>query len=241
MIQAFRRHPARLHLALMLTLTFSTGIVDAVGYLGLDRVFTANMTGNIVILGMALIGGTGLPVAGPIIALLAFMLGAVVAGRALRPIIDGWTTRSTALLSAVAALLVAISVTTFVFDDLPQPLALVVTGALGAAMGMQAATARHIAVKDVTTVVVTSTITGLAADSWLGGRTGQPWRRRAAAIVLILAGAAFGALTLTVQHIGLGLAVSALITVIVATIGHVGKPRLSNETEVGDETVTLPA
>jgi hypothetical protein len=38
----------------MLALTFTTGIVDAVGYLGLDRVFTANMTGNVVILGMAL-------------------------------------------------------------------------------------------------------------------------------------------------------------------------------------------
>ena len=37
----------RMHLALMLILTFSTGIVDAVGYLGLDRVFTGNMTGNL--------------------------------------------------------------------------------------------------------------------------------------------------------------------------------------------------
>ena len=43
----------RLHLVLMLVLTFTTGIVDAVGFLGLDRVFTGNMTGNVVILGMA--------------------------------------------------------------------------------------------------------------------------------------------------------------------------------------------
>ena len=46
----------RMHLSLMLALTFTTGINDAVGYLGLDKVFTGNMTGNVVILGMALAG-----------------------------------------------------------------------------------------------------------------------------------------------------------------------------------------
>ena len=50
-----------MHLVLMLTLTFGTGIVDAVGYLGLDRVFTGNMTGNVVILGMALVGAREAP------------------------------------------------------------------------------------------------------------------------------------------------------------------------------------
>ena len=52
----------RMHLALMLVLTFTTGINDAVGYLGLDKVFTGNMTGNVVILGMALTGADGLPI-----------------------------------------------------------------------------------------------------------------------------------------------------------------------------------
>ena len=55
------RHPPTesVHLVLMLALTFATGIIDAVGYLGLDRVFTGNMTGNVVILGMALLGADG--------------------------------------------------------------------------------------------------------------------------------------------------------------------------------------
>src|SRR5206468_3293252 len=61
----------RLHVGLMLALSFSTGIVDAVGYLGLDRVFTANMTGNVVILAMGLTGSGHLPVIGPLIALAA--------------------------------------------------------------------------------------------------------------------------------------------------------------------------
>jgi len=57
----------------MLVLTFGTEIVDAVGYLGLNRVFTGNTTGNVVFRGMALIGGNGLPVLGPLIALGGFI------------------------------------------------------------------------------------------------------------------------------------------------------------------------
>ena len=74
----------RMHLWLMLVLTFTTGINDAVGYLGLDKVFTGNMTGNVVILGMALVGDTGLPVLGPALALVGFpgRSGDAGAGRA---------------------------------------------------------------------------------------------------------------------------------------------------------------
>ena len=74
----------RVHLWLMLALTFSTGVIDAVGYLGLDNVFTGNMTGNVVLLGMAFAGGADLPVLRPALALLFFMLGAALAGRMLR-------------------------------------------------------------------------------------------------------------------------------------------------------------
>ena len=68
------------------------------------------------------------------------------------------------------------------------------TVGLAAAMGLQAAVARRIAVKDVTTVVVTSTITGLAADSRLGAGLEQPWMRRSGAVLLIGLGAGVGAI-----------------------------------------------
>ena len=58
---------------------------------------------------------------------------------------------------------------------------------LALAMGIQAATARQLAVMDVSTVVVTSTLTGLAADSRLGAARDQPALRRAVAVVLIAA------------------------------------------------------
>jgi uncharacterized membrane protein YoaK (UPF0700 family) len=46
--------PDRLLPALLLALTAVTGFVDAVSYLALGHVFTANMTGNVVFLGFAM-------------------------------------------------------------------------------------------------------------------------------------------------------------------------------------------
>lgn len=221
MLQRLRSNRDNLHLALMLALTFSTGVVDAVGYLGLDKVFAGNMTGNVVILGMALAGADDLPWFGPLLALFAFMFGAVIGGRVLRPVKAGWTTRTTWLFTVVGIVLAGLAIALFILGGKPpQPWELVITFFLASAMGLQAATARHIAVKDVTTVVVTSTITGFAADSRLAGGTGQPWFRRAAAIVLIAAGAGLGALLL-VAHIGWGVAVAAIVTLIAALLGHI--------------------
>jgi hypothetical protein len=50
-----------------LVLTLTTGVIDAGGYLGLGHVFTANMTGNIVLLGFGIAGGSGLPVIAPMV------------------------------------------------------------------------------------------------------------------------------------------------------------------------------
>jgi len=207
-------------LVLMLALTFSTGIVDAVGYLGLDHVFTGNMTGNVVLLGMGLVGGAQISIVGSIIALGMFAIGAITAGRVLRGSPVGWTTRSTWLFVSVAVVVAISGVTIFAAGDhVNTALAYIATGTLGFSMGMQAGTARHLAVKDVTTVVITSTLAGLAFDSRLGGGKGQPWPRRFAAVALIGLGALSGALLLRI-HPSLGLALSALITIVVAVTGH---------------------
>lgn len=204
----------------MLALTFSTGIIDAVGYLGLDRVFTGNMTGNVVIMGMAMVGGDGLPVLGPTLALVGFMVGAAAAGRALRGGRPGWSTRTTWLLLVVGTMMAGVSATLFAIgDDLNHAGGVAVTTVLGSAMGLQAAAARVVAVKDVTTVVVTSTITGLAADSVFGGGIPGGGVRRVAAVVLILVGAGVGALAIT-WHLGVGPMICAVLTVAVAVAGR---------------------
>ena len=218
-----RSHPTGLHLGLMLALTFSTGVIDAVGYLGLDKVFTGNMTGNVVILGMALAGADDLPILGPVIALVSFMAGAAVSGRTLKGRPAGWSGLNTTLFGVVGVVLLAAALTALLVADRPEALNQVLTGALGLAMGVQAGAARHIGVADVTTVVVTSTIVGLAFDSVFGGGGNKNWARRVLAILLIGTGALVGALLLSV-HIGLGMLVSAVITLVVALLGHVGRP-----------------
>jgi uncharacterized membrane protein YoaK (UPF0700 family) len=85
-------------------------------------------------------------------------------------------------------------------------------------MGVQAATARFIGVKDVTTVVVTSTITGMAADSVLGAGKSGGSGRRVAAVLLILLGAAAGALLLKAD-VAWGLIASGLLVAGVTAIG----------------------
>lgn len=215
------------HLAAMLALTFSTGMADAVGYLGLDKVFTGNMTGNVVILGMGLSGTTDLPVLGPLLALASFMAGAAFGGRMLRHHQEPWPFRVTVLISLVGATFGAGAVVFGVVSfSQGSPTAFTLTVALAAAMGLQAAVARRIAVKDVTTVVVTSTITGLAADSRLGAHVDHPWRRRSGAIVLIGLGATVGALLLTVST-WVSVAVPAALTIVVAVAGELGVRRHS--------------
>jgi uncharacterized membrane protein YoaK (UPF0700 family) len=214
-----------MHLIMMLALTFTTGIVDAVGYLGLDRVFVANMTGNVVILGMGLAQADDLPVIGPAIGLAAFMVGAALGGRLLRTARTGWSGRSTAVFATAGLIMIGIGTGCFaVVPATDTPWAFVITGLLAVAMGAQAAAARRLAVADVTTVVVTSTIVGLASESKLAGGTGRNFPRRLLAVLLILTGAALGALLLR-AHIGVGMGVAGLLTLAVAMIGHLARER----------------
>src|ERR1700728_4310302 len=67
-------------------LTVVSGFVDAVSFLGLGHVFTANMTGNVVLIGFAAAGAPGFSVAASLTALGCFLAGAVAGGRLSRRI-----------------------------------------------------------------------------------------------------------------------------------------------------------
>lgn len=221
----------RLNLQLMLILTFSTGVIDAVGYLGLDRVFTGNMTGNVVLLGVGLTGTTDLPVFRPILALVAFCVGAIAAGRLLRGHEGHWSGRMTGAFLTVAVILAGTGILLVTAGDPGhEPWTGIATGASALAMGVQAAAARVLKVADVTTVVVTSTLTGLAADSRLAGGNGANWVRRVLAIALIGAGAGAGAAAL-LAHVSVGLLLAAGITAAVTAVGAIGHRRLANSTD----------
>lgn len=196
-------------LGTLLMLTLISGLVDAVSYLGLGRVFTANMTGNVVVLGFAAAGAPGFSVLATLTSLGAFLLGALAAGLLARRV----TARSLllsiamgieAVLGGVAAAVAYLSVTVA-----SGPGRYTVIAVLAFAMGVRNATVRRLAVPDLTTTVLTMTLTGLAADSRLAGGTGEGTTRRALAIAAMLIGAIAGAALFLHHGAGLPLAVSA--------------------------------
>jgi uncharacterized membrane protein YoaK (UPF0700 family) len=66
---------------LLLVLTAEAGLVDAVSYLKLGHVFVANMTGNVVFLGFSIGGASGLSTLASLVAIAAFLIGAIAGGR----------------------------------------------------------------------------------------------------------------------------------------------------------------
>ena len=113
------RHP--LARALLL-LTVSTGLVDAVSYLGLGRVFTANMTGNVVLLGFGIAGTAGLPVVAPLVSLGAFLAGSGIGG-ALAHRADDRAPMLRLALGLEAALILAAALVAAIADVHPGTLA----------------------------------------------------------------------------------------------------------------------
>jgi uncharacterized membrane protein YoaK (UPF0700 family) len=180
----------------LLGMTAGTGIVDAVSVLALGHVFTANMTGNVVFLGFALAGEPRFSIIRSSLALTFFLLGAVMGGRLLtrmssRPIYysAGWAFGLDGLLLMAAGLVLFLSLNTASETALFGVIALTAL-----AMGLRNATARRLGAADLTTTVLTMTITGLAADSSLAGGDNPRWQRRVASIFLMFAGAFTGAL-----------------------------------------------
>ncbi|MCW0213192.1 MAG: DUF1275 domain-containing protein [Pseudonocardia sp.] len=135
--------------AALLTLTATTGLVDAVSFLRLGRVFAANMTGNVVFLGFGVVASSDVDVLASALAIAAFVAGAVAGGRVGRP--------------------------------------------------------------DLTTTVLTMTLTGLSSDSVLAGGPGGRPQRRFGSVLAMFGGAATGALLLQITFAGtLGLAAAAV-------------------------------
>lgn len=191
--------PEREYALALLTLTAATGAIDAVSYLALDRVFTGNMTGNVLFIGLGLVGTQGIPVVNNLVALLTFMLGAVVASRVTRRHVGGakLPKSSLSLLVVGTALVLVLSAVWLVVGPIGTPVMIVITGLLAMLLGGQAAAVKHVGMRDLSTVVVTMTMVNLSSDSRMAGGAGALWIRRLAAIVMMGLGAlASAALTL---------------------------------------------
>jgi len=183
--------------SILLGMTAVTGMVDAVSFLALGHVFTANMTGNIVFLGFAIGGAAGLSISGSLLALICFAMGALLGGRMTREMIpqDSGKTLVHALIIETFCFFFAAAVSigfSAPYGDKQKMFLVIVLTAI--AMGLRNSVVRKLAVPDLTTTVLTLTIAGLAADSGLAGGDNPRWQRRSAAILAILVGAAAGAI-----------------------------------------------
>jgi uncharacterized membrane protein YoaK (UPF0700 family) len=200
----------------LLGLTVVTGLIDAVSYLALGRVFTANMTGNVVFLGFAAAGVQGLSVLRSGAALLAFLLGAVIGGRMSVRMAPGprhrWAGTAFGLESALLFAAAGISLGYARGPELEPATLYAVIALTGLALGVRNATVRKLAVPDLTTTVLTLTLTGLASDSTLAGGGGAGWARRIGSVIAMAAGAAGGAWLLLRYSLALPLAVGAIVS-----------------------------
>jgi uncharacterized membrane protein YoaK (UPF0700 family) len=203
--------------ALLICLTALTGIVDAVSILALGRVFVANMTGNVVFIGFAIVGAAGFSLAASLAALVGFVAGAGAGGRLIRR--HGadrarlLATGSGAQLILVAAALVLVATS----GSSLSPASRDVTAAvLAVGSGMQNAVVRRLAVPDLTTTVLTMTLTGIAADI-RHGKPSPAFARRLLAVATMLAGAIIGAMLVlhatTTAALAVATAVLAGVTV----------------------------
>jgi uncharacterized membrane protein YoaK (UPF0700 family) len=215
------RHPLA---RALLVMTFSTGLVDAVSYLGLGRVFTANMTGNIVLLGFGIAGSEGLPVVAPLVSLGAFLVGSAVGGVLAVRIADRHVQHVAVALGIEVGLVLAAAVVAAATDVRPAALSGdVVIALLALAMGVRNATVRRLGVPDLTTTVLTMTLTGLAADSPLAGGSGRGSVRRISAVLAMLCGAVAGALLLEISLVVPLLAAAALAFLV--AVAYLRSPR----------------
>jgi len=156
------------------------------------------MTGNVVLLGFAVAGTPGLSIARSLTSLAAFLAGAAIGGKLASAI--GGETRRRWLLTVAAAesvLLFAAALASLdynVANMTPTYSLYAVIILTAVAMGIRNATVRKLSVPDLTTTVLTLTLTGIAADSSLAGGDNPRIGRRAASVVAMFAGAALGAL-----------------------------------------------
>ncbi len=195
----------------LLALTLTTGLIDAASYLGLGHVFTANMTGNVVLLGFGLANAGGLPVLAPLISLGAFLLGAAIGGRLSIGIAEKHKRVLLIGVASEAALLTLAAVVAYAIHiRVGSAGAYAIIALVALAMGVRNAIVRKLAVPDMTTTVLTMTLTGLAADAAATpSRIGMS-PRRLSVVAAMLIGATIGGL-LEKQSLGLPLAVAAAV------------------------------
>ncbi|SEK29382.1 YoaK family protein [Paenibacillus sp. OK003] len=149
----------------MLLLCMSAGMVDVIGYLGLGHVLTANMTGNIVLLGIAIARAQELVVLRALLALIGFIAGNAIAAYMIGHVQtkNGWSARVTAVFTVESILLLLFAIA--MISPYSEQLSYFLIAMLAAAMGMQTTAARRIGIAGISTTVLTNNLAAVVEDA----------------------------------------------------------------------------
>jgi uncharacterized membrane protein YoaK (UPF0700 family) len=205
----------------LISMTLVTGLVDAFSYLVLGHVFVANMTGNVVFLGFALAGAPGFSIGASLAAMAAFAVGALLSGRLgsrhrdHRGRLHSSAAAFQAVFLAVAVILAAVG-----DPGISAGYRYALIAVLGAAMGIQNASARKLAVPDLTTTVLTMTFVGIAADSALAGGGGSKAGRRLLSAATMLVGALVGAVLIRQAQDWCPLLIALVVVIVGAAVTY---------------------
>jgi uncharacterized membrane protein YoaK (UPF0700 family) len=152
--------------SMLLLLTLAAASIDAISYLGLGHVFTAMMTGNTVLLGLALAQGEVLAALRSILALIGFAIGVFVGAI----IVEGesdpaeWPAAVTAALAFETLVLAIFAATSTLFDSSRAVIIYLLIILSAFAMGIQSAAVRRLGVPGIATTYITGTLTSLMVD-----------------------------------------------------------------------------
>ena len=199
-------------------LTVTGGMLDAVSFLGLGHVFTNNMTGNVILIGFAAAGAPGFSFAASLTALGSFLVGAVVGGRMARQVESHRTlllmamVLETVLVASAAVVAAAVSE---VGVGWPR---FTVIALLAFSLGVRYTAVRRMGVPDMTTSVLTTTLTGLASDSSFAGGANDNVFQRSTSVVCMFVGALVGAVL--VLHVGAVWSLGAAAAIVAGAAGY---------------------
>src|SRR5690242_3754765 len=149
---------------MLLMLAGVAASIDAIGYLALGHVLTANMTGNTVLLGVAIGGGRLLPLSRALTALFGFIAGVAGGTRVIKrwkerlPVLT-WSLRiETGLIGFLCIL--------WFFRQQPYHVTILYVSIIvsAVAMGLQSVTIRYLRIPGVVTTYLTGTITTIISE-----------------------------------------------------------------------------
>jgi uncharacterized membrane protein YoaK (UPF0700 family) len=207
------RYPTLGRESMLLLLSLAAASLDAISYLGLGRVFTAMMTGNTVLLGLALAQGEVLAALRSILALIGFAIGvfvgAIIVERESEP--AEWPAAVTAALAFETMILIIFAASFTLFGNTREGIVYLLIVLSAFAMGVQSAAVRRLGVPGIATTYITGTLTSLMVDllGWLRSIAARlpvarpiglrevervPWDQRVGLLASVVALYCFGAL-----------------------------------------------